>query len=99
MKAYTPPTVVYLNAAERRAVSDLMNEVLAATAEWSIPGPFYLEYRNTTVMFAPDTHFYFEIPDAPLPSLGGEVAGDLILAGASTANDRLPSSSCEDFLP
>lgn len=90
MRIFSTPSLIELNALERRAVSDLMNEVLDAAGDWDQAEPFYFEYRNITVLFAPDTHFFFEIPDAPLPSLGGDVAGDLILAACTAANDRLP---------
>lgn len=99
MKTYTTSNVIQLNAADRKIVSELMNEVLAAAANWNCAEPFYFEYKNTMLMFAPETHFFFDIPDAPLPSLGGAVSGDLILAGQSAANDRLPTPLPEDSLP
>jgi len=99
MKTYTSTNVIQLNAADRKMVSALMNEVLEAARDWNGFEPFYFEYKNIMIMFAPDTHFFFDIPEAPLPSLGGDVPGDLILAGQSAANDRLPPPLTEDSLP
>jgi hypothetical protein len=62
-------------------------------------GPFYFEYKDCMVMSAPETHFFYDIPDAPLPSLGGCVDGKEILAGTTPANDTLPDDPRGDSLP
>lgn len=97
MKTYTGPTVQNLDESDRKVIQLLVAEVLEATRDTGRSDPFYFEYRNAMVMFAPDTHFFADIPDAPLPSIGAHVDGNLILAGQSAANDRLPLPS-EDFL-
>jgi hypothetical protein len=61
-------------------------------------GPFYFEYRDCMAMFAPETHFFFDIPDSPLPSLGGAVDGTVILAGCKAANDPLPAPREDSLL-
>ena len=99
MKTYTTSNVIDLNPADRKVVSSIINEVLAASAEFTNSEPFYFECRNTMVMFAPETHFFFDIPDAPLPSLGGYFPDELILAGQTAANDRLPSPKTDTTLP
>ncbi|MCB1538799.1 MAG: hypothetical protein H6865_08670 [Rhodospirillales bacterium] len=73
----TPPATTLLRA-------------LDALPVWSGLNPFFLDCGTTTAMFAPTESFYFEIPDAPLPSLGGSVAGHLILEAFAPANDHLP---------
>lgn len=99
MKTYSTNNIIELNMEDRKIFTSLINEVLAVSAEFTGCEPFYFEYKNVMLMFAPDTHFFFEIPDAPLPSLGGLVPSDLILAGQTAANDRLPAAQAEDSLP
>lgn len=90
MKIYASKPLETLNADDRKIVWDLMNEVLAVQTDIARAEPFYFEYCNICMMFDPTSDFLFEIPDMPLPSLGGHVDGHLILAAYSAANDRLP---------
>jgi hypothetical protein len=60
--------------------------------------PFFFEYATTTLMFAPETDFFFEIPDAPLASLGGHVDGTTLLTASPAANDPLPFPAEDSLL-
>ncbi len=73
-----------------------LNAALTDAGSWTGPCAFYFECGAMTAMFAPTDDFFFDIPDAPLPSLGGTVAGHLILEAFAAANDRLPNP-LEDF--
>ena len=98
MRIYSSQPLKVLNTEDRKIVWDLMNEMLEAQKTIQRETPFFFEYKNVTVMFAPGFDFLSEIPDMPLPSLGGEVSGHLILAGTIAANDRLPFPSEESLL-
>lgn len=98
MRIFSSQSIQTLNADDRKIVWDLVNGMMAIQQTMTRPEPFYFEYRNITMMFAPESDFLFEIPDMPLPSIGGDVPGAMILAAYPAVNDRLPSHMEESLL-